>query len=81
MTRSELCQMLENRAREYRIDAKKSIKRSKHMHECRERHIKQKVIDAMLVDFINYVALSQCMDLGLYTHHIKEMEQHYNERR
>ena len=29
--------------------------------------IDQKVVDAILVDFVNFVGISQCVDYGLYT--------------
>ena len=41
------------------------------MHECRERHIHQKVIDALLVDFINYIGTNQCIDYGLQVKDLK----------
>ena len=33
--------------------------------------INSKVIDALLVDFINSVGIGQCLDYGLYTKHLK----------
>jgi TusA-related sulfurtransferase len=72
MTRGELCQMLENVAKEYRVDCNDSIKRDKHMHNYKGRKINQDIIDAILVGFINRVALWQGLDLGLYTHYLKD---------
>ena len=71
MTRGELCIFLEKRAKKYRKLANHSIKRNTHMHDCRQRYISQKIIDALLVDFINYIGTDQCIDYGLYTKDIK----------
>lgn len=67
MTRGELCQMLEKVAISYRLDCKNSIVRSSHMNKYNGEEIQQETIDAILVDFINKVALFQGIDLGLYT--------------
>jgi len=72
MTKRELCSLLIREAREYKkIDVLKSIKRNNHMNEYDGEEIKETTIDAILVDFINYVACSQCIDLGLYTKDLK----------
>lgn len=71
MTKKELLDYLENQACEYRLIAKNSIKRNKHMNNIEKNDmIEQKVVDAILVDFINYIALYQGVDLGLYTKYL-----------
>jgi hypothetical protein len=67
MTNDELYKLLENKAKTYRLTALSSIKRNKHMNDCKNPRASQNIIDALLVDFINYVALGQGLNLGLYT--------------
>ena len=70
MTKIELLHMLERDAREYRTDANNSLRRNSHMNrEVMEdrNNISQKVIDAILVDYINFVGMKQGVDFALYT--------------
>lgn len=70
--KGELCDLLVNRLKEYKkTDVLKSIKRNNHMNEYDGEEIKETTIDAILVDFINYVACSRFIDLGLYTKDLK----------
>ena len=72
MTKWELCSLLIREAREYKkIGVIKSIKRNNHMNEYDGEEIKETTIDAILVDFINYVVYNQGLDLGLYTKDLK----------
>ena len=71
MTNVELCKILESDAKRYRLTAKKSIKRNRHMNNCRYPKASQNFIDALLVDFINFIAQRQGLDLGLYTKDLK----------
>jgi len=80
MTRGELLKLLTKEAKKYRDGALVSIKRSKHMNDLsskdisklkKEQQLTQKLIDALLVDFINRVGAGQCLDYGLYTKHLK----------
>ncbi len=79
MTRGELLKLLEEEAKRYRLEALLSIKRSRHMNDLSQADLAkleknqkqiQRLIDALLVDFINKVGIGQCVDLGLYTKHI-----------
>jgi hypothetical protein len=70
MTRKELFKLLESFAIDYRKIAIDSIRRNRHMNEVTLEDIQQTVVDALLVDFINYIASENCCDLGLYTHYI-----------
>lgn len=75
LTRGGLCQLLENEAKDYRKGCKASLLRNTHMHECSKKNIGKAdpaLIDAILVDFINHVAVGQCLDLALHTFHLKE---------
>lgn len=80
MTRGELLNLLTEEAKEYRVKALISIERSKHMNDLtlkdisklkKEQQLTQKMIDALLVDFINRIGTGQCLDYGLYTKHLK----------
>jgi len=72
MTRGELCELLIRDARDYKKEGVlKSITRNHHMNEYDGEEIKETAIDAILVDFINYVATHQGLDLGLYIKDLK----------
>lgn len=53
-------------AKAYREKSQESIKRNSHMNS-NVGEVDQKAIDAVLVDFINYLSLRTGMDLALYT--------------
>lgn len=81
MTKGELLRLLEDEAKKYRKLAFASIERSRHMNDLSEtdfaklrksRQLIQKTIDALLVDFINFVGAGQCIDYGLHTRHFDE---------
>ena len=81
MTVGELISLLEKEAKKYRKHARISIARNFHMNELTQNDIAEltgkknfadRVIDAALVDFINYVAVGQGCDLGLYVKHLKQ---------
>ena len=62
--------MLTKYADEYKDDCVDSIKRNGHMNKVYKKEadeIDQKVIDAILVDFINLVGRKQCVDYALCT--------------
>lgn len=80
MTRGKLLNLLTKEAKRYRRQALASIERNGHMNDLsqkdlmrlkRDRQLTQRVIDALLVDFINIVGVGQCLDYGLYTKNIK----------
>lgn len=66
-TRGELLSFLDKMGKEYRLDCEKSINRNNHMNEL-EKHVElnQDIIDAILVDFINFIGINQNVDYGLY---------------
>ena len=53
-------------AKEYKNGAQDSINRNKHMNEVKGK-IEQSHIEAVLVDFINYIAAKNSVDYCLYT--------------
>ena len=73
MNKKELLTMLEYRAREYKAECSDSILRNNHMNSLTlcSKMPSQRVIDAILVDFINYVGASQGLDYRLYTKHLR----------
>ncbi len=72
MTKGELCNLLIREVKEYKKNSVlKSLTRNSHMNEYDGEEIKEESIDAILVDFINYVAYNQGLDLGLYTKDLK----------
>lgn len=68
MTNGDLLNLITTHAKNYRKDAAKSVLRNNHMNDiAKSDKIPQKVIDALLVDFVNFVGMQHCMDWGLYT--------------
>jgi len=64
--------MLINIVRDYKKEGVlESLKRNKHMSKYNGEMIKETTIDALLVDFINYVGYRQGLDLGLHIRHLK----------
>jgi len=83
MTRGELLQLLTKEAKRYRRTALSSIERNKHMNNVSRRdllylkknpQLTRRMIDALLVDFINTVGVGQCIDYALYTKHFKSTD-------
>ena len=59
-------------AKKYSKVAQKSIQRNNHMNEINEDElVQQKHIDAVLVDFINYIGMYHGFDYGIYTKDLK----------
>lgn len=55
-------------AEEYRVEAQESLQRNNHMNEIEGgEKVQQRHIDAILVDFINHIAVKHGVDYGLYT--------------
>lgn len=80
MTRKGLLRLLTEEAKKYRREAFLSIERNQRMNDLSERDLAklkedlpwaQRVVDALLVDFINTVGVGQCIDYGLYVKHLK----------
>lgn len=68
LTSGELLKLLTNFAKDYAKEGVESIKRNNHMNDVpKTETVSQKVVDAVLVDFINYIGVRNCVDYGLYT--------------
>jgi len=64
----EMLELTQKYAKDYSKESKTSLFRNSHMNEILENEqIEQKVIDAVLVDFINYIAVKHGVDYGLHT--------------
>lgn len=61
-----LIKTLIDAAKAYRCNAMTSISRNGHMHNATGMPIDQRDIDAMLTDYINFVASRYGIDLALY---------------
>lgn len=80
LSKGELLNILTEEAKSHRDYAYKSLKRNKHMNDLSPADIRelnrldagfrQRLIDAVLVDYINYLAAGQGVDYGLYTKHL-----------
>ena len=67
----ELIHVVEKIAQEYRPEAISSLKRNTHLHECKPSDIKnQDLIDAVLSDFINFLASKYGVDYGVHAYDI-----------
>ena len=67
--------LLERNLRGYRLSANDSLRRNEPMNDYvlkGKKDIPQEIIDALLVDFVNYVGTWQGLDYGLYVQHLKE---------
>jgi hypothetical protein len=68
LTSGELLTLLTNFAKDYAKEGVESIKRNNHMNDVpKTETVSQKIVDAVLVDFVNYIGMSNCVDYGLYT--------------
>jgi hypothetical protein len=61
-------------AQEYRVESQKSLERNRHMNEIEQgEQVQQRIIDAVLTDFINYIGMKSCIDFGLYTEDLRKL--------
>jgi hypothetical protein len=68
MNKPQFLKALKRYAEDYRPGAADSVHRNHHMNEVTaDEEIDQRVVDALLVDFINFTAMKLNMDHGLYT--------------
>jgi hypothetical protein len=70
-TKKVFYDILIDMAKEYRLKAKENVIRNGHMNETKNFNVSQTDIDAILVDYINFVMYKQGLDLGLYTKDLK----------
>lgn len=65
MTKREYMNFMEEVAQTYILDAKDSLKRNMHMNRLKDTDkLKDRVIEAVLIDFINTVGLAHGLDEG-----------------
>jgi hypothetical protein len=72
MTNGELLKLLENNAIEYLRDPKRSFS-NRHMNRMKardKRKMRNRIVEAIVIDFINFVGASQGVDLGLNSRNI-----------
>jgi len=68
ITKLDLMNNLTEIVTEYAPKCRKSVLRNSHMNKMDNKNpSKQDVIEAILVDFVNYVGAFQGLDWGLYT--------------
>jgi hypothetical protein len=68
MSTIELLEKLKKHADEYSQDAQASTARNRHMNNLEHGELIQKRhTDAVIVDFINHIAMKHGVDFGLYT--------------
>lgn len=73
MNKIELLTYLTNTAKVYRPDAVASVLRNRHMNQIADsEYPHQNVVDAVLVDFINYIGTRNGIDYALYTKDLSE---------
>ena len=73
-TKKDLMDLLERNIREYRLKANESLRKNHHMNDNvmdGREDIPREVIDALLVDFLNYVGNYQGLDTGMYVEHLR----------
>lgn len=73
MNKIQLTELLIKRAKEYSKDAQSSLVRNNHMNEIDDGEIvQQRIIDAVVVDYINFIGNKMCMDIALYVEDLKK---------
>ena len=72
LTSGELLELITDFAKEYRLKSVESMNRNKHRNDLTEKdEVSQKVVDAVLVDFVNYIGVTRGVDYGLYASDLK----------
>lgn len=74
-TEGDLRSALLDYARQYRIKSNESLRRASHMNEDIMKNradLEQELVDALLVDFINFIGSERGGNYGIYTKHLKE---------
>lgn len=72
MNAVELMKWLEEACKKYRLNATKSIKKNKALNEYSGDEIKQQDVDAILVDFINFIGYAHGVNYDLNTKDLNE---------
>jgi hypothetical protein len=73
MNIEELLDTLNKSAKEYAPDACKSIIRNCHMNNLYpDSKVDPDTVDAVIVDFVNYIASTYCVDYAMYTKDLRK---------
>lgn len=68
----DMLELTKGYADKYRKEAQLSLERNNHMNEIKSGEmVQQRHIDAVLVDFINYIGVKHGIDYALYTKDLK----------
>jgi hypothetical protein len=69
----EMLELTKKYADKYSEEAKTSLVRNNHMNEIKkDEDIDQRIIDAVLVDFINFIGVKHGIDYALYTSDLRK---------
>lgn len=75
MTNGEFMDMVINDLKAYhKADPMASVKRNIHMSDYYGQPVAPQTVDALLVDFVNFIGMRRGMDLGLYTRDLRPSE-------
>jgi len=75
MNALELSNLVRSRAEKYSKTSKESLVRNNHLNEIKDQEdLEQRVIDAVLVDFVNYCAGCAGIDYALQTSDLRKKE-------
>ena len=73
MKKIELLELITKYAKDYVDGADGSVKRNQHMNNFDiNEYIRQDLIDALIVDYINFIGMEQGVDYGLYTEDLRK---------
>lgn len=75
MTKIDFLNALTHYAKNYAPQAAESVIRNSHMNDLdkiKSKAPSQAQIDALLVDFINYIGACQCVDYGIYASDLRD---------
>jgi hypothetical protein len=73
MTRGDLVFLIADYAKQYRkAGVLESVARNRHMNQYEGEQVSPQTIDAILVDFVNFVGVKQGIDLAMYTSDLDE---------
>jgi len=68
MTAINVLEQTADYAKKYKSEAQESLERNRHMNQIEKgEQIQQRIIDAVLVDFINYIGVKHGIDYAMYT--------------
>ena len=82
MNKGQFLNKIEGYAKEYIKICSESVNRNKHMNNYKGDVIDQDLIDAIIVDFTNYIGSEEGLDYGLYVYYLYEKNKRdkYNEQ-